>query len=216
MFQNLFEKKDPLFTNEFRILKKQKKFPNFTDNTSQKLNREFENEIYIMWTDFENFEDALELNQRRIIKDYGKGWKLVLNYNSEDFIRDANYSLSLVYKEKEVAIMSFFPKKGKIIEIVQIQGEKGYEEQLKFLPGDWKALLIEEAKIYLQFLNFNRLEILRGEKNYLMKFPRNVGPEFDMQEHKKRMLYIYNVLPVRKWNFKYDQKNNPFVSYYNL
>lgn len=190
------------FIEDFRFLRKQKKFANYSDKTSQKLDKYFNDETYLLYQEFGNFDVSIRLNQRKIIKSYGD-WTLALNYNSEDFVRDANYSLSLVQKNKEIAIICFYPIKNRTIRIVQIQGQKGFLTEDGNLLKDWKKILIDELKIFSYELRFKRIEILRAEENYLFKFPRKVESNFSLQEDQKSMLYLYNVLPVRKWGFKY-------------
>lgn len=189
------------FVLRFRQLKKSK-LPNFSEKTSQKLNDNFETESYILWKNFENFENLITLNQRKIIKSYG-GVSLFLNLNSSSFVRDANYSLSLVKDSEEKAIISFFPVDNTTIRIVQLQGKKGFDFEFNNLS--WKDILMDEIKIFSNTLGFKNLEILRAEQNYLIKFPRNIGPEYDMDKHKERFLYIYNVLPIKRWGFRYNK-----------
>jgi len=200
---------DRVFVEKFRMLKKN--LPNFYKGSSQKLNDNFANESNLVWREFNNFEIIEALNQRKVLKNYGV-ISLVLNYNSKGFLRDANYSLSLVKDGVEMAIISFLPVENKTLRIVQIQGQKGFKFDIENLS--WKDILIDELKLFAYNLGFKNLEILRAEENYLIKFPRAVGPDFDMEEHKKRFLYIYNVLPVRKWKFKY--KKGDFYSKFSF
>jgi hypothetical protein len=206
------------FVQEMRLLIKNKKLPNYSEKKSQKLDKNnFFQESFTIYHDFgnSNFKKILiNLNSRKIIKDFGD-WKLVMNYNTSDFFRDANYSISLVNKEfKEVAIISFYPVMTKTLRIVQIQGQKNFIPSTGDLLSDWKKILIDEIKLFGKENNFDYLAILRAEENYLIKFPRNVGPDFNLEEHKKSMIYIYNVLPIKKWGFKY--KKGDFYSYFKL
>lgn len=202
-----FEK---IFVENFRLLKRSG-LPNLAKGSSQKLNENFSFECYLLWKEFNNFEIIKSLNNKKILKNYGE-ISLVLNYNSLGFLRDANYSLSLVKNNIETAIISFLPVENKTLRIVQIQGQKGFKFEIENLS--WKDILIDELKLFSYNLGFKNLEILRAEENYLIKFPRSIGPDFDMEEHRKRFLYIYNVLPVRKWKFKY--KKGDFYSRFSF
>lgn len=199
-----FKKRDKLFTSNFRVLKKQKKLPNFSEKSSQKLSNHFEDDMYLIWQEFGNFDNVISLNRRDLIKSFGEERYLALNYNSDDFFRDSDFSLSLICSNKEIAIIGFFISENKTINIVQLQGQKGFELDKSFFQ-DWKSFLINELKIFVKDLGFEYLRILRAEDNYLFKFPRKVDEGFNLEEHQKRLLYIYNVLPTRKWGFKYQK-----------
>ena len=200
------------FFMNYEKLKLQKLLPNYSDKSSQRLNENFDLEMYSIWKDFNDFKIIIELNQKKNLKNYGN-WILYLNFNSFKFYRDANFSLSLICGNIELAVISFFPVKNKTLRIVQLQGQKGFEPNNGLLK-DWKLILVDELKIFAYNLGFKKLEILRGEKNYLFKFPRNVDENFNLKEHQERMLYIYNILPVKQWGFKY--KNNDDYSKFSF
>lgn len=187
----------------FERLKNSGKLPNLTDKVSQRLNENFEKEFEIMYKEL-GVQAIESINSRKALKNFGELY-LYINFNSYSFFRDGNYSLSLLNKlNEETTIISFFPVENKTLRIVQIQGQKGFEVGDKLLK-DWKQILIDELKIFAHSLGFKKLEILRAEENYLFVFPRYVPDNFNLKEHQERMVYIYNVLPVRKWGFKYSK-----------
>lgn len=166
------------------------------------------------WSDAKNI--VLWLNERKIIK---SNWEYTLhqNRNSRSFYRDANYSLSWVkwnpeHNDCEVAIVSFYPKHNKTIEIVQIWWNASFEqEDFVFLWTD----IINYMKEYFLKLWFEEIIILRWDKNINFIHPKqsSLRSNFDLKKHQETMLLRYNATPSRKrWFSKPDDR----YSHYKL
>lgn len=187
---------------------------------TQRLYDTYVDEIQSIYDSFDlqqAHNTTLSMNKREIISSHD--WiSLHKNRNSRSFYRDANYSFSYVKDSafesslSEIAIISFLPVSGKIIEIVQIGWNKQYvgEDFLTY----WTRI-IDHMKSYFRDLWFEQLRILRWDKNigYIHPKQQFLGNNFSLEKHQKTMLLRYNATPHRKWWFtKPDER----YSYFDL
>ena len=188
-----------------------KKSWNATKETGkQSLYNDFEEDCYNIWLGANmdvRWNILIELNWRSKIWEMPDNkYEIWLNYNSNDFLRDTNFSISLIDAEKnEVCIiwMRFLPEG--VVEFFQIQWKRKKNIDIDTI---WK--LITHISWYLKRLWFKKIVVLRAEANYYFKtpiiVPSQVTTDKEMTEwldiHRQRMRMMYNVSPIRKWWFK--------------
>jgi len=169
--------------------------------SQQRFNKRFRIEMYTIWEEFwkEKWSEIIEsLNRREKLYDYPYDQEIGININSGDFYRDANYSISIYNKErqKELAIVAFYPKKWKILEIVQIQWKKSE----KISRDDLWALIF-----YIKWLArerwFKKIQILNWDKNYHYRAPWDFPEDWDIKTHQANIKKIYNWYPHRYRGF---------------
>ncbi len=174
----------------------------YTYNATQKPNSIFVEELYRMFMDFWEVAESImiSLNQRIKVKYLWNHLWLHQNRNFNSFYRDWNYSFSVVDESTtdwhEIAIISFTVTLNKEIEIVQIGGNVHYKLDFLLLRDE----IISYMKEYLHFLWFNRMKVLRWDKNinYIHPKQRTLNNGFNLKEHQNTMWIRYNLTPSRR------------------
>lgn len=174
-------------------------FPNKQNFKKQKVNAKYNIELYDLFCDH-GYDEALriakELNTISKIWEY-QDMEIRINKNSDAFYRDSNYSFSLVKDGCEILILSFFPKKWKLLEVTQIQGKKSEN-----ISRDYFDIMIEFLKLFALQLWFEGIQILRWDKNYHYRAPWDFSwTEREFQVHQWNMKKIYNWYPHRYRGF---------------
>lgn len=183
-----------------------------TPKPSQRLYPDRKEELWRIWNEFWTEAKSIisSLNQRKQIpqdqeSEYSNTLEVFINFNSADFFRDGNYSISYVKEWKELAIISFNILENKEIEVVQIQWKwKEWITEAHF----WT--LIELTIDFLKNLGFEKVYILKSSKNFYTRtpivIPNWISTPQDLSnwliKHREMMAITYDANPIRKWWFQ--------------
>ena len=177
---------------------------------SQRLFWNWRNELLNIWRDFP-WEEAKKiinaLYKRKIIWSLWEESLVCLNFNSYDFFRDTNISVSIVDKEtrQEQCIIWFFIGPEKTIELQQIQ----WKNTNGFLIEQFDELIVQ-LESFVTSLWFKRILVLKSSKNFFTNSPFinqdleawSTEEEDWLSKHRERMVMTYDARPLRKWWYK--------------
>jgi len=169
---------------------------------SQKVFPNWKNELYNIWNEFPRDEAEKIIRALHARKKLWKNkeWKWIyINYNSYDFFRDTNISISIVDEVtgKEVCLLWVFIWPDKTIELFQIQGKRKNWFEIE----DYDELY-EYLESLLQSLWFKRIVTLKSSKNYFSErpfitkgSPGSHEEKLFLKKHRSRMWMTYDI-----WN----------------
>lgn len=202
----------PRFLEHYRTVIK--RTPNVKDHrNAQKLSCSHQEELFRLFCERQSdyYSISRQINDKKKLTEVQlnneQSLDVYLNFNSKAFLRDSNYSISLLSQELgEIGILSFEPENNNNLLITQIQSKYGKKTQ-EILPVNWRDLLFYSIRDYAEHLKFNELQILRAEWNLYFTKPNHLRKDRTLEEHQQSMIMTYNVTPRRKWGFEHEKSD---------